>query len=273
MTDLAAGDVVVHRDVVVTQLGGYRALAADLYLPPAPAAVCVYLHGGGWRRGSRRAGPGPLGPTSGRLFERMARRGLAVVSADYRLSGEARYPAQSQDVATTVGWCRADTTYGVGALPVCTFGVSAGGQLATVAALDASLDIAAATAWYPVTDLLGLPDDITAVGGEVDRGPGSREALVLGAPAADVPQLAASASAVTLVHPDAPPLLLLHGSADDMVPSAQSRRLHDALLAVGASCTLEIVDGYGHFFAGMPDADVDSLTDRTTDFLLGSTTG
>ncbi len=74
--DRSVDGVAIHRDVVHTRVEGYRPLALDLYLPDAgAAAVCVYAHGGGWRVGSRRNGPGPLSPTSGQWLARMAQRG------------------------------------------------------------------------------------------------------------------------------------------------------------------------------------------------------
>jgi acetyl esterase/lipase len=149
-----------------------------------------------------------------------------------------------------------------------TFGVSAGGQLAALCALDPDLPVRAAAAWYAVTDLLALPDDLDEVAPPADRGPGSREALLLGAPAADRPVLARAASPVAQVRGDAPPFLLLHGDADSAVPIRQSERLHAALTAAGASSTLELVPGYDHMFRGMPDDEVDALVDRTIAFLL-----
>jgi len=261
--------VSVRRDVVHTRLEGYRPLSLDLYLPDDGArAVCVYVHGGGWRMGSRRAGPGPLSPTSGRLFARMASRGLAVAAVDYRLSGEARYPAPPDDVRAGCRWLLDDEASPVRELPLVLFGVSAGGQMAALCGLDASLPVQAVALWYPATDLLGLPDDIEAVGGTPDRGPTSREALMLGAPAAQVPEVAREASPVTRVRSDAPPFLLVHGDADVLVPAQQSRRLRDALLATGARATLELVAGYDHMFTGMPDAELEAVLDRTTTFLL-----
>ena len=67
MTQPPTDGVAIHRDVVHRQVEGYRPLALDLYVPTGPVrAVCVYTHGGGWLRGSRRVGPGPLSPTSSR---------------------------------------------------------------------------------------------------------------------------------------------------------------------------------------------------------------
>ena len=267
--ELGAHDVSVRRDVVHTRVPGYRPLSLDLYLPETDvAAVCVYAHGGGWRMGSRREGPGPVSPTSRRLFVRMAAAGLAVASVDYRLSGEARFPAQREDVAAACRWLLESDDSEVRGLSLVTFGVSAGGQLAALTALDPAIPVAAAALWYPVTDLLCLPEDIDAAGGESDRGPGSREALLLGALAADLPELARQASPVTHVTASGPPFLLIHGDADVMVPPRQSERLHLALLDAGVSSTLELLPTHHHMLPGISDAELEALVDRTTAFLL-----
>ena len=110
------------------------------------------------------------------------------------------------------------------------WGDSAGGHLALLAALTGSA-VGAVVAWFPVTDLVGMPFDLAEAGGVPDSGPDSREARLLGAPAASVPDLARQASPVAHVRAGAPPVLLMHGTADDLVPAAQSIRLAEALVA------------------------------------------
>ncbi len=227
--DRSVDGVAVFRDVVHTRVDGYRPLALDLYLPDSGAqAVCVYAHGGGWRVGSRRSGPGPLSPTSSRWLARMANKGLAVAAVDYRLSGEARFPAQSADVAAAITWLRTDVAHSLGALPFCSFGVSAGGLLAALAALDPELDLRAAALWYAVSDIATMPLDQAAVGGPLDPPGESREELLIGGPVTELPDLARTASPVHQVRAGAPPFLLLHGSDDVLVPTRQSERLRDA---------------------------------------------
>jgi acetyl esterase/lipase len=262
------------RDLVYSVVPGYRPLWLDLHLPASgpPRAVCVYLHGGGWRIGSRKAGPGAPAPDSGRRFERMTAQGLAVASVDYRLSGEARFPAQRDDVAAACTYLDENREQlGLGGAPLVIWGVSAGGLLAALRALDADAQpaVAGAVCWYPVTDIAALPADMDAVGGAADRGPESREALLLGAPTSAVPDLARVASPVTHAHPAAPPFLLVHADADVDVPLQQSRRLADALQAVGAQATLETVPGEGHMFRTLAPEALDALIDRSVAFLLG----
>ena len=80
----------------------------------------VYVHGGGWQRGSRRDPPPLLGAD---FYDQIAAQGLAVAAVDYRLSGEARFPAPLEDVCAAVGWVRDHAAaYGLDADRVCPVG-------------------------------------------------------------------------------------------------------------------------------------------------------
>ena len=120
-------------------------------------------------------------------------------------------------------------------------------------------------AWFPVTDLAGLPSDVADAGGVPDPGPQSREAQLLGGPASSVPDLARQASPVSHASAAAPPILLMHGAVDDMVPPAQSIRLAEALGAAGATVELELVPGATHFWNGA--SDVRGIVQRSIEFL------
>ena len=97
----------VERDIVYARVGD-RKLLLDLYLPPkgsAPLPVILWVHGGGWRGGSKGSG--------GRALP-MLERGFAVVDVGYRLSGEAIFPAQVEDCKAAVRWVRANAAkYGL----------------------------------------------------------------------------------------------------------------------------------------------------------------
>lgn len=236
---------------------GYRPLLLDLYLPAAagPAPVVLFLHGGGWRRGSRRDFGHAFAGWRPSPFERLARAGFAVAAADYRLSGEARHPAQLEDVRSAVGWLRCNGgEYGFDGATVVAWGESAGAHLAALAALTGP-GIAAVVGWHGVYDLAAMPD-----GGA----PGSRESLLLGAPVRDAPSLAAEASPVAHVHGGAPPFQLWHGTADRMVPCAQSERMAAALRAAGAQAEYRPVDGAGHLWQNV--RDVTAIFEESLDF-------
>jgi acetyl esterase/lipase len=256
-------------DLVYSEVPGYRPLELDLYLPQTngplpggPAPVIVHVHGGGWRRGSRRE---PLPVLGADFYGSLAAQGFAVAAIDYRLSGEARYPAPVEDVRTAVSWVRDHAaSYGLDAGRVFLWGDSAGGHLALLAALTGTT-VHGVVAWFPVTDLASLPADVAAAGGAPDPGPESREALFLGKPASSASDLAWQASPVAHASPGAPPILLMHGAVDDMVPPAQSVRLAKALSTAGATVDLELVPGASHFWNGA--SDVSGIVRRSIEFL------
>jgi acetyl esterase/lipase len=283
-----AGGTRLLAAVPFAAIPGVRPLECDVVLPPlpdggsgedaAPPPVVVFLHGGGWRLGSRHlAGPAFAG-ASPTPFERLAAAGTAVVSADYRLSGEATWPAQLHDAKAAVRWVRARAgDLGVDPERVLAWGESAGGHLAELLGLtgDAaelegdvgitgpSSAVSAVAAWYAPSDVAAVATDSGADPADAS----TREALLLGAAPASVPTLAAQASPVTHVHPGAPPFLLLHGTADRLIPCVQSERLHAALTAAGVDVDLELLEGAGHMWLGAPEAAERALV-RTSAFLL-----
>jgi acetyl esterase/lipase len=253
--------VTVHLGIEYAEVAGFRPLELDLYRPggaPCPLPVVVHVHGGGWRRGSRRH---PLPALGDGFYQGLAGQGIAVAAVDYRLSGEARYPAAADDVRAAVAWVRrALPGYGVMPGPVVLWGDSAGGHLALLAALTSTgpgdTGVDGVVAWFPVTDL-------TAMGGPGD--PETREALFLGAPPSLVPDLAREASPLTHVHAGAPPVLLMHGDSDTLVRPDQSIRFAAALTAAGGTATLELVPGASHFWDGAQD--VPGIVARSVGFV------
>jgi len=269
-----AGGVRVLSGVPYAALPRARPLELDLYLPPAGgrAPVVVFLHGGGWRLGSRHsAGPAyrAADPTP---FEQVALAGIAVASIDYRLTGEAVWPAQLHDAKAGVRWLRSRADeLGVDPDRVAAWGESAGGHLAELLGLvtDPALEgevgvtgpestVAAVAAWYGPSDLVGFTTDL----GTDPTDPDTREAQLLGAPAGQMPDRAAQASPVNHASPAAPPFLLLHGRADRAVPCVQSERLAGRLPNV----ELHTYDGADHMWLGAPEAATDALH-RTVAFL------
>jgi acetyl esterase/lipase len=268
------------RGVPFAALPGARPLELDLHLPPegpVPPPVVVFLHGGGWRLGSRHSAGPAYRDADPPAFTRLAQAGIAVASADYRLSAEATWPAQLHDAKAAVRWLRARAgELGVDGDRIAAWGESAGGHLAALLGLtgaDAALEgevgvtgpssaVAAVVAWYPPTDVRAVASDT----GADPLDPSTREAQLLGAPPPEVPEAAAAASPVTHVSPGAPPFLLLHGAADRFVPCVQSERLYAALLEAGVEVELDVYEDADHMWLGSPEAAA-AAVDRTVDVL------
>ena len=129
------GGVTGLADVVFARPNGFRPVKLDLYLPPAgaPKPFVVYVHGGGWSGGSPRNSAAFEGWPG--VLASLAARGYVVASLDYRLSGEAPFPAAEQDVKAAIRWLRANAAkYGIDPQRGLIWGASAGGHLAALAA-------------------------------------------------------------------------------------------------------------------------------------------
>ena len=135
-------------DVTYSVLPGFRPLVLDLYLPQAtvPQPLIVFVHGGGWVGGNTRHS-GALADFP-RVLAQLAAEGFAVASVEYRLAGEAPFPAALQDLRAALRFLKGNAAkYRIDAGKVAVWGGSAGGQLAALAAAscgDHSLDPAPA---------------------------------------------------------------------------------------------------------------------------------
>lgn len=283
----------IHRGIEFARPLNADPLLLDLYVPGAPTEAqegsrpaVMHFHGGGWRMGERSSlGPGVDGFGLSPI-EQLADAGFVVASADYRLTDVATFPAQLQDAKAALRWLRTHAAeYGVDPYRIYAWGDSAGGHLAALLGLtagatefgepagtpdaDGNDHVAGVVAWYPPTDLerVGGQARPDAVARADD--PGSREALLLGAQPADAPDKARAASPLTYVHPDAPPFLLIHGTADRFVPVEQSATLADGLEDAGAAVELLLLEGADHMWQ-LPDgssAAAGQATAATIDFL------
>jgi acetyl esterase/lipase len=236
---------------------GFRPLLLDLYLPAGRdlAPLVVFMHGGGWLRGDRSMVSPSFAPWRPGPLERLAAAGFAVASVDYRLSGEARFPAQLEDVSAAVDWLAGHAgEYGFDAGRIVLWGESAGAHLAALLGLRSpGPSVRGVVDWYGPADLAALQEQVGAAGALTGDPLDTREARLLGAPVADVPELARAASPITHVRAGAPPFLIAHGTADRAVPFGQSEALAAALAEAGADVRLEAVHGADHMWAGVDD--------------------
>jgi acetyl esterase/lipase len=260
-------------DVVYSVPPGFRPLRLDLYRPRASGdkreklPLVVYVHGGGWQSGhTRHAGAFGSWPN---VLAMLASRGYVVASIEYRLSGEARFPAAIHDVKTAIRWLRRKSSQlGIDPGRVIVWGGSAGGQLAALAATSCEVEslapvflkdgqpdlqsplntqsdcVQGLVAWYGVFDFTGPLANLA------QRETGSPVGKYLGCALAECAEVAALASATTHLDRSDPPALLIHGELDKVVPSVQSTGFDAAARVKGVKTELLIIKGIDHSFIG-----------------------
>lgn len=279
-----ARSVVGIADLTYSVLPGFRPLRLDLYEPPgAPGShpLVVFIHGGGWMSGhTRHSGAFENWPG---VLASLAEKGYVVASVEYRLSGEAPFPAAIQDIKAAIRWLRARAPqYGIDRQRAIVWGGSAGGQLAALAATSCGV-----AALRPVTELGAVPppapggrrvprpedsesdcvqglitwygifDFATIAAQSGPDGPqrlGSAETApsrYLGCALSSCsPAILAAASAASYVDSNDPPALLIHGTVDHTVPVQQSRDFYALLRSKGVSAELVEIPGVDHSFIG-----------------------
>ena len=205
-------------------------------------------------------------------LDRLAQAGFVVATVDYRLSGEAQFPAQLHDVKAAIRWLRGNSSrLGVDATRLITWGESAGGHLAMLAGLtgdrpdlDGSIGdhpgessaVIGVIDWYGPMNLLSVGSQH---GPDSDKRPDdadSWESSMVGAPLQVDPARTLAASPISYVRAGAPAVQIHHGTADTLVPFAQSAEFADALRAAGGTIELISVEGSDHFWSGVPDPAV-----------------
>jgi acetyl esterase/lipase len=231
----------------------------DLSLPVRTGTavpLVVVIHGGAFQSGDKRDEPDIVAAANA--------AGFATASINYRLSGEAPWPAGAQDAKAAVRWLRAAAgQYGLDPDRFAAWGTSAGGTLAsllgTTGAVKSELDdpglgfadrssaVQAVVTWYGPSDFRTMDAQALDPGGcrgvpQAHDVADSPESRWLGAPVQES-LAAAAASPITYHAPGTtpPPFYIAHGAVDCLVPHGQSLQLADALRAVGGQVSLHIV--------------------------------
>lgn len=205
----------------------------DIYAPrrsAQPAPVVVFFYGGNWDSGAKAM--------YRFVGAALAARGVETVIPDYRLYPQVRFPAFMEDAAAAVAWTHANiANYGGHPGRLFLMGHSAGGQIATLLALDRS---------YLQSHDLSPRRDISGViglAGPYDFLPlHSAELKTIFGPEAARPR----SQPINYVTPDAPPMLLLAGRADDTVDPGNTLRLAARLRAAGDCVQDVLYPNIGH---------------------------
>jgi acetyl esterase/lipase len=222
--------------------------------------VIVAIHGGGWRR-LDKTGYGD------RIARAFVPNGYVVVAPNYLLSAPGRptWPSNLNDVRAAVGWVRSSAAMlGINPDQVAAMGESAGGNLAELLGTDPgppglggiSTQVQAVIAFSAPADLASLYSQSLWAG--------RAAAQFLGGTPQQVPQAYAAASPIDHVRPGDPPMLLVHGLQDPLVPVDQSQAMAAALAAAGVTDQLILVHG-GHDL-NFP-VEYGNLTRRLLEFL------
>ena len=250
-TSLAPGDAITATFSDVAYANKSPEERLDLYLPTStarPAPLVMWLHGGGWRTGDKSAlatvpnlAATPPPRTNCRDIVEvqvpdvlsLTAKGYAVAGIDYRIDSDPI--AAAQDAKAAVRFLRANAArYHLDTSRFAAWGNSAGGYSAIMLGLTGdqhtvfddpalgnagvSSAVQAVVDWYGAADLQDLPGT---------NGP-------------------AEDPFTYVTRRPLPPFTIAQGDADCVVPVQQSRHLHDALVAVGASATLAVLPGAGH---------------------------
>ncbi len=227
----------------------------DLYLPKAdaPLPLLIWIHGGGWSAGNKD-NPRGLG---------LLKKGYAVASLNYRLSQEAKYPAQIEDCKAAVRFLRANAKkYNLDPDHFGVWGESAGGHLVALLGTTAGVkelagdgpnpDVSDAVQcvidWFGPTDMLQMKaqaDEKLKPAFDADSAD-SPVGHLFGGPVQERKELATKANPIHYITKDAAPFLIMHGDKDNIVPLGQSKILDEALKAAKVESELVVVEGNGH---------------------------
>jgi acetyl esterase/lipase len=257
---------------------GYRPMMLDLYVPAGegPHPVLVYIHGGAWYLGTPKYNNESLRAL--RMEERLLEAGYAVARISYRLSSEAKWPAQLHDCKAAIRYLRNKAAvFGLDPYRFAVLGESAGGHLSAMVGLtgdapelegvigvaEGSSAVQAAINWYGASDLARMKTD----GTRAPMIPGVTirpEDLLLGDAADADHDALLAASPVSHVSDKAPPFLHQHGDTDRLVLHDHSVTLHKLLRAAGVHSEIDILPGVDHCFYG---GEHTAIMDRVIAFL------
>jgi len=259
-------------------------LLLDIYVPETPIAspmpAIIWIHGGGWRGKDKY--PNPRADT-------LSKRGFFMVSINYRLSGIATYPAAIEDCKCSIRWLRANAEkYNVDPDRIGVGGGSAGGHLAMlVGCADETAGLEGNGGWEGVSSrvqaicsLFGISDFVAL--SEYEAGLTAKFKVVRPAATAFLEFLDGTveeksddyrhASPINHVTKDDPPLIMIHGELDTIVPISQSETMYQAYQQVGADAELVRVTGADHGFQQLRSAPISPSSEEieqiTLDFFI-----
>lgn len=269
--------VMASPNLVYAQVDGFRPLTLDLYQLPAkakgmPRPAILFVHGGLWTKGDARHVESFSDFPN--ILASLAAKNYVVASVNYRLAGEAHFPAAVQDVKAAVRWLRTHAAdYDIDTTRLMIWGAEAGGQIAALVGTSCGVNVLEPAAdakskapmasdcvqgvidWAGPVDLASWAPDME----QAQTGVPSPLGVYMGCEPVDcAPGLVKSASPISYLDSMSPAFLIQQGEADMLVPVAQSRALYDALQALHVPSTLVVYPEVGENFA--KNGAIDSAT-------------
>lgn len=259
----------IVKNVAYAKVQG-KALLLDLHFPQkvAHSPLIVWVHGGAWRSGSKDDMP----------LDRLVKAGYTVASVNYRLSTEAKFPAQVHDIKAAIRFLRSIAPrYGYRADRIAIAGSSAGGHLAALVgvtnqhpALEGPVgeNSKYSSDVHAIVDLFGPTNFMTILGQSTAHGLSVRKPafdLLLGGQPDSFPDLAKLASPTEHIDAKDPPLLMIHGDQDPQVPIAQSNELAERYRQFRVPFEFEMIPGGGHGGKAFFDEQRQELIQRFLD--------
>lgn len=245
----------------------------DIFLPQIGEdlfPVIVYIHGGAFKMGDKRGG-------GFKSILAACDRGYAVVTVNYRLSQEAKFPAAVEDVKAAIRFIKANaSTYHLNPNKIAVWGGSAGGHLAAMMGVtshlnvfdnpqlgnsDQSSSVQAVVDWFGPINFLTMDSEFEELDVEPKYGktcgPQSPESQYIGRCITEVPDMVAKSNPETYIDASNPPFFIQHGTADRHIPYLQAIHFSNRLKQVlgEEKIQFELIEGAGHgdgFFVDKP---------------------
>jgi acetyl esterase/lipase len=240
-------EVIAHardakRDITYCSVDGDD-LKMDMYFPKGTTGItplAVFIHGGGWSKGDKRAGAGVAD------YPALLDAGFTIATLDYRLAPQYQFPAMIDDVKCAIRSLRANANqYHIDPDKIGVWGLSAGSHLSML------IGVTDPSAGFDVGQYLDQSSRVKAVvdmSGPAFLGTNFSPAFVKARDEVFGNYDLAKASPVTYITPDDPPFLIIQGDKDIVVPiaSGQAQELYDKLTAAGVSAQMVVVKGGPH---------------------------
>jgi acetyl esterase/lipase len=253
----APQEVLTNIAYAPAQPAGSRGHLLDLYLPDGadePVPLVIWSSGSAWTGDDGKAG-------ASSIAAQFTARGYAVAGVSVRSSSQAQFPAQVYDVKSAIRWLRANAgTYGIDPDRFAIMGDSSGGWVADMATLTGGVSqlegnigvtgvssaVQAGVSFFGPTDFLRMNAQ-AGPGSQIDHDAAdSPESMLVGCAIQTCPGTVARANPITYVDANDPPMMLLHGQADNLVPHGQSQILYEALRSACTDAQFFSIPGAGH---------------------------